>query len=81
MFARGRLLLAVLVGVFAVAVQAAPALAGPGMLAAYSAGAAGGHGGSGPGIVGWFHYDEPDGANVSADSLPPAPPASAGSRS
>ena len=42
--------------------------------AAYSAGAAGGHGGSGPGIVGWFHYDEPDGANVSADSLPPAPP-------
>jgi hypothetical protein len=41
--------------------------------AAYSAGAAGGHSGSGPGIVGWFHYDEPDGANVSADSLPPAP--------
>ena len=41
---------------------------------AYSAGAAGGHGGSGPGIVGWFQYDEPDGANVSADSLPPAPP-------
>ncbi len=42
--------------------------------AAYSAGAAGGHAGSGPGIVGWFHYDEPDGANVSADSLPAAPP-------
>jgi len=42
--------------------------------AAYSAGAAGGHSGSGPGIVGWFHYDEPDGANVSADSLPSGPP-------
>jgi hypothetical protein len=42
--------------------------------AAYSAGAAGGHGGSGPGLVGWFHYDEPDGANVSARELPPAPP-------
>jgi hypothetical protein len=42
--------------------------------AAYSAGAAGGHSGSGPGLVGWFHYDEPDGANVSADSLPSAPP-------
>jgi hypothetical protein len=42
--------------------------------AAYSAGAAGGHGGSGPGLVGWFHYDEPDGANVSAAELPGAPP-------
>ncbi len=42
--------------------------------AAYSAGAAGGHGGSGPGLVGWFHYDEPDGANVPADSLPGGPP-------
>ena len=42
--------------------------------AAYSAGAAGGHGGSGPGIVGWFHYDEPDGANVSAEALPAGPP-------
>jgi hypothetical protein len=46
--------------------------------AAYSAGAAGGHGGSGPGLVGWFHYDEPDGANVSADALPPGPPAVGG---
>jgi hypothetical protein len=42
--------------------------------AAYSAGAAGGHGGAGPGLVGWFHYDEPDGANVSAAALPGGPP-------
>jgi hypothetical protein len=42
--------------------------------AAYSAGVAGGHGGSGPGLIGWFHYDEPDGANVGANELPGAPP-------
>jgi hypothetical protein len=42
--------------------------------AAYSAGVAGGHGGSGPGLIGWFHYDEPDGANVSAAELPGGPP-------
>jgi hypothetical protein len=42
--------------------------------AAYSAGAAGGHGGAGPGLIGWFHYDEPDGANVSAASMPAGPP-------
>ncbi len=42
--------------------------------AAYSAGAAGGHGGSGSGLIGWFHYDEPDGANVGANELPGPPP-------
>jgi hypothetical protein len=42
--------------------------------AAYSAGVAGGHGGSGSGLIGWFHYDEPDGANVGANELPGAPP-------
>jgi hypothetical protein len=42
--------------------------------AAYSAGVAGGHSGSGPGLIGWFHYDEPDGANVSAAELPDGPP-------
>ena len=41
--------------------------------AAFSAGVAGGHGGSGAGLIGWFHYDEPDGANVSAAELPDAP--------
>jgi hypothetical protein len=45
--------------------------------AAYSAGVAGGHGGSGPGLIGWFHYDEPDGANVGAAELP-GPPAGIG---
>jgi hypothetical protein len=42
--------------------------------AAYSAGVAGGHAGSGPGLIGWFQYDEPDGANVSASELPGPPP-------
>ena len=42
--------------------------------AAYSAGVAGGRGATGSGLIGWFHYDEPDGADVSASSLPPAPP-------
>jgi hypothetical protein len=41
---------------------------------AYSAGVAGGHSGSGPGLIGWFHYDEPDGANVGAAELPGPPP-------
>ena len=41
--------------------------------AAYSAGVAGGHTGSGPGLIGWFHYDEPDGANVGAAELPGPP--------
>ena len=41
---------------------------------AYSAGVAGGHGATGFGMIGWFHFDEPDGANVSASALPPAPP-------
>jgi hypothetical protein len=41
---------------------------------AYSAGVAGGHGGTGSGLIGWFHYDEPDGANVGANELPGAPP-------
>ena len=42
--------------------------------AAYSTGVAGGHSGTGPGLIGWFHYDEPDGANVSASELPGPPP-------
>jgi hypothetical protein len=42
--------------------------------AAYSAGVAGGHTGSGDGIIGWFHRDEPDGDNVPAASLPGPPP-------
>jgi hypothetical protein len=42
--------------------------------AAFSADVAGGHGGSGAGIIGWFHHDEPDGSNVPAASLPGAPP-------
>jgi hypothetical protein len=46
--------------------------------AAYSAGVAGGHSGSGPGIIGWFHYDEPDGANVSAAELPGPPEGATG---
>ncbi len=41
--------------------------------AAYSAGVAGGHSGSGPGLIGWFQYDEPDGSNVSAAELPDGP--------
>lgn len=42
--------------------------------AAYSAGVAGGHGATGFGLLGWFHYDEPDGANVGANALPGPPP-------
>jgi hypothetical protein len=45
---------------------------------ALSAGVAGGHSGSGPGIIGWFHYDEPDGANVGAAELPDPPDGAAG---
>jgi hypothetical protein len=42
--------------------------------AAFSADIAGGHGGSGAGIIGWFHADEPDGSNIPAAALPGAPP-------
>ena len=42
--------------------------------AAFSAGIAGGHAGSGDGIIGWFHRDEPDGDNVAASALPGPPP-------
>jgi hypothetical protein len=42
--------------------------------AAFSAGIAGGHAGTGDGIIGWFHRDEPDGDNVAAASLPGPPP-------
>jgi hypothetical protein len=42
--------------------------------AAFSADVAGGYGGSGAGIIGWFQWDEPDGNNIPASSLPGAPP-------
>jgi hypothetical protein len=42
--------------------------------AAFSAGAAGGHGGTGDGVIGWFQQDEPDGNNLAAASLPGPPP-------
>jgi hypothetical protein len=42
--------------------------------AAFSAGVAGGHGGSGDGVIGWFQRDEPDGDNVPAAALPGPPP-------
>ena len=42
--------------------------------AAYSTGIAGGHSASGPGVIGWFHRDEPDGDNVPAANLPGPPP-------
>jgi hypothetical protein len=42
--------------------------------AAFSAGIAGGHAGSGAGVIGWFHRDEPDGDNVPASALPGPPP-------
>jgi hypothetical protein len=42
--------------------------------AAFSADIAGGHGGSGDGIIGWFQRDEPDGDNLAASSLPGPPP-------
>src|SRR6185312_7675135 len=41
---------------------------------AFSAGVAGGLAGSGDGIIGWFHRDEPDGDNVPASALPGPPP-------
>ena len=46
--------------------------------AAYSAGAAGGQRRLGPGHVGWFHYDEPDGATSRQRRCPARRPASAG---
>ncbi len=42
--------------------------------AAFSTGVAGGSGGDGTGQIGWFHYDEPDGTNIPASSLPGPPP-------
>jgi hypothetical protein len=42
--------------------------------AAFSAAVAGGNGGSGSGLIGWFHHDEPDGTNLPASALP-GPPA------
>jgi hypothetical protein len=42
--------------------------------AAYSTAVAGGNGGVGSGLIGWFHFDEPDGGNVGASSLPGPPP-------
>jgi hypothetical protein len=40
---------------------------------ALSAGVGGKDGGSGPGLIGYFHPDEPDGAGMTAAALPPAP--------
>jgi hypothetical protein len=42
--------------------------------AAYSTAVAGGNPGSGPGVIGWFQFDEPDGWNMPAASLPGPPP-------
>ena len=42
--------------------------------AAFSTGIAGGHSASGPGVIGWFHRDEPDGDNFPAWNLPGPPP-------
>ena len=42
--------------------------------AALSTGVAGGTSGVGSGQIGWFHFDEPDGAIVPASSLPGPPP-------
>ena len=47
---------------------------------ALSAGVGGKDGGHGAGIVGYFHPDEPDGAGITAASLPPAPPGIGGLR-
>jgi hypothetical protein len=41
--------------------------------AAFSAGVAGGVGASGPGVIGWFQHDEPDGNNLAASQLPGPP--------
>jgi hypothetical protein len=46
--------------------------------AAFSANVAGGHAGSGAGIIGWFHADEPDGSNIPASALPGAPAGASG---
>jgi hypothetical protein len=42
--------------------------------AAYSTAVAGGGTGSGPGLIGWFQFDEPDGSNLAASALPGPPP-------
>ena len=42
--------------------------------AAFSAGVAGGRSGTGSGVIGWFHHDEPDGDNTPAENLPGPPP-------
>jgi hypothetical protein len=41
---------------------------------ALSAAVGGKDGGSGPGLIGYFHPDEPDGAGMTAAALPPPPP-------
>jgi hypothetical protein len=46
--------------------------------AAYSTAVAGGTWGSGPGLIGWFHFDEPDGINMPASALPGPPPGAGG---
>jgi hypothetical protein len=40
---------------------------------AFSAGAVGLPGAAGGGLIGWFHIDEPDGSNISAEHLLPKP--------
>ncbi len=42
--------------------------------AALSTGVAGGTSGVGSGQIGWFHFDEPDGSDLPASSLPGPPP-------
>ena len=45
---------------------------------ALSAGVAGKPGASGPGLIGFFHPDEPDGLGLTASMLPPPPPETEG---
>jgi hypothetical protein len=40
---------------------------------AYSAATAGKPGGHGPGLIGWYHVDEPDGLGIMPGQLPPPP--------
>jgi hypothetical protein len=42
--------------------------------AAYSTAVAGGNSAVGSGLIGWFHFDEPDGSNIGAAALPGPPP-------